>query len=1083
MEEPMEPMERPADGPMDGPMETLPGAQAPEGFFPSLKRWVRYLYFLRFSLALWLFAPLLCGLNMYLTTSLTSGIMTPETWQQFICVAFFLVSAGFVALISARVVLINGPERWDLCYNYDKKLPKQRTDRDDGRPRSLVSLIVNPKAEKEWLAFLLGQFWNFWVFGYLIWNAYKAAVGPWWAVWLGLLIGTLLAGFMWGAANAWYYWTYEPVEDGEEGKPVRLGANAARTILFPRSFFHLARPDPGKFSEDTIEGAATWLSHNDPGLLVRFVQRPLRFAARLYLQSPGYAYEPKGKDGKPLEPKFYEGHSFSILSIAVFIALYLMIWPLSAPVPAVTSSLIAIGITSIGGLSMVLFFAGPVAQYLWKNWRSKPVQGKKQKPAELPLFWTRIWLSAATIIFLGAVVGLWFFTSAERFPILATILILVIFLCWFLCGLSFFFDRYRVPVVVMLIVGLVLPSFVGLDNAIGPDCQHGKLWFNLAENREERYFSAISLNAQEPLAQAPVETPPEILSRYLEQHPEENEQNAPLIIVTSTGGGLHASAWTTAVLARLEDAFDNGIKTQNGATAADQTSHPGSFREHLLLASTVSGGSVGLMSYLRELKSDSPNFIRMQTDAQCSSLEAVGWGLVYNDMPKAFIPLIPELVLPLSNGQDDLDHSALAKDRTWSLRKGIARNVQNDYCEETWNRDHPTPMTFGEWVKALFSPRWLLFKNIEDRKNSIEPNEKQLTLRTLMPSESSVNGSKYAFPAFAMNTTAFETGARFLLANYKLADRTLDSPCNYRANSFLDSFHTANPDDKNALVSDLPLATAAQLSGTFPYVSSATRAPWLFQSNVSSVHFVDGGYYDNDGTASAVEFLRYALGNPLPVPPPDAKIPPTQHVGPCENETEADRKEEYEQNLKKFPTIEQRVTTAHPLRILLIEIRNSGDEGGDKPNQVGDRNNSTTPANLLTQLGAPLLGFWQAGHESNTGRNRIHTSQLEHALNGRLEIHRVVLSDNYATCLVKTDPLNWSLTPAQRQEVQASATGFSTGAFKTYSYKDPGQLGGSGDSSCKTSHEILDRYTDAHRWFFDKTEADWKSQSDSGNPE
>src|SRR5580700_10748124 len=97
-------------------------------FLDAAKRWVRYAYFMRFALALWLFAPLLCLLDARTGfKTLTSGVMTPETLQQYICVSFFLVSAGFVALICARVVLVNGPSRFDTCYD----------EHNDGRPSTL----------------------------------------------------------------------------------------------------------------------------------------------------------------------------------------------------------------------------------------------------------------------------------------------------------------------------------------------------------------------------------------------------------------------------------------------------------------------------------------------------------------------------------------------------------------------------------------------------------------------------------------------------------------------------------------------------------------------------------------------------------------------------------------------------------------------------------------------------------------------------------------------------------------------------------------------------------------------------------
>ncbi|HET6218655.1 MAG TPA: hypothetical protein VFE27_16655 [Acidobacteriaceae bacterium] len=48
-------------------------------FLHQAMRWVRYAYFMRFSLGLWFFAPILCWLNTSSARTLTSGIMTPET--------------------------------------------------------------------------------------------------------------------------------------------------------------------------------------------------------------------------------------------------------------------------------------------------------------------------------------------------------------------------------------------------------------------------------------------------------------------------------------------------------------------------------------------------------------------------------------------------------------------------------------------------------------------------------------------------------------------------------------------------------------------------------------------------------------------------------------------------------------------------------------------------------------------------------------------------------------------------------------------------------------------------------------------
>ena len=173
------------------------------GFLDKAKRWVRYGYFLRFSLALWLFAPLLCVLDTTGFKTLTSGVMTPETLQQYICVAFFLVSAGFVALICARVVLINGPERWDKCYDQKARDAKRTMAAHPASPPCLPTT----QAKNEWWALLLSQLPNVGVYWYLIVNGSGQEVHAT-DIWLGLILGSVLAVIVWWVVNACYYLTY-----------------------------------------------------------------------------------------------------------------------------------------------------------------------------------------------------------------------------------------------------------------------------------------------------------------------------------------------------------------------------------------------------------------------------------------------------------------------------------------------------------------------------------------------------------------------------------------------------------------------------------------------------------------------------------------------------------------------------------------------------------------------------------------------------------------------------------------------------------------------------------------------------------
>ncbi len=904
-------------------------------FLKAAFRWVRYLYFLRFSLGLLAFAPLMIVLNGTGACTLIRGILVPEHWEQYLCVTFFLVSAGFAALVLARVVLANGPERFN-----------------EGIPSTLKLLLVNDNAHwlLETVAVVLFQLPNLYVFFEMFGNSQSEGV-PASEIWPGFLIGTVLAGFIWWSANAWFYLTYD-IPAQEPGKIV-LGKTAARTMLFPRAWFGLHRPGTDLAAQPppaaTLETAYTPLRYS---WLTKGVVAFAGVCNRL-VRLTGYLYP----NGTP-----YEGHIFVLVTTVVLTLVYVVTWPLTAPVPARGLSIVMLVVlAAAGGLILVVF------------WGATPGSGGR-------LFKWQLTMTIGVAGFWLADFILYVRTAAERFPVFAVLLLTVTLVMWVLAGIAFFVDRYRVPVLTTLLVLATLPRMLG--------------WYG---DSEEHYFSTTV--AKGDAATAALPTPAAVLDMRLADLPAANQSDYPLIIVTSTGGGLHASAWTSAVLAQLEMAFQNANLP---------------FRQNVLLMSTVSGGSVGLLSYLREIENPSgPNWVRMQTTAQCSSLEAVGWALAYYDIPKATIPFMP-LILPQSSGDGDLSAGPLFKDRTWALRKAFGRNLSNPYCNGDW----PTVVHYFAPQQDKNTPQQESYLQPEDAESQNEGRniESWLAVRNLIPASGKMP------PAFTMNTTTVERGERFLLSNYHLPQYPLDSASDYPAQSFVDAFGCCK--DK---VFDLPLATAAQLSATFPIVSSATRAP--VSADWHSVHMVDGGYYDNDGTASILEFLRYALVRPK------------------------DEKTMDPEELQHHESIDSKLQNNRKLRILLIEIRNSpetliNDETVNKDTQrVGGGRGAVAEAwNLLDQAMAPLEGFWNAGHEAVTARNLASLSLLERALQDRLQVHRVVFPDLNSAEEVGTDPLSWSLTPKERTEVLSSSC--------------PQKMGGS--------------YKEVVEWFR-KPSGDWKS--------
>lgn len=101
-------------------------------------------------------------------------------------------------------------------------------------------------------------------------------------------------------------------------------------------------------------------------------------------------------------------------------------------------------------------------------------------------------------------------------------------------------------------------------------------------------------------------------------------------------------------------------------------------------------------------------------------------------------------------------------------------------------------------------------------------------------------------PAIVMNATITETGERLLFATTKLTGQCGGGGALVDATEL----HTIN--DKTF---DVRVVTAARLSATFPYVTPASRS----DGPGPQPHIVDGGYYDNYGMATLVEWLDEAL--------------------------------------------------------------------------------------------------------------------------------------------------------------------------------------------------------------------------------
>ena len=164
-----------------------------------------------------------------------------------------------------------------------------------------------------------------------------------------------------------------------------------------------------------------------------------------------------------------------------------------------------------------------------------------------------------------------------------------------LAGVTFFWDRYRLPLLVILLVYFWLAGF---------------------SIKADHYYRVWTRPSPDPEL-----TPGEIIGRAAQQH-------RPIVVVAAGGGGIQSAAWTTSVL----DQLGKRLKADSGG-AYDL---PHSIR----LISGVSGGSVGGMFYAECFNESEPDFSHSFQAACSSSLGPTIRGLLRQDLWRALMPFL-----------------------------------------------------------------------------------------------------------------------------------------------------------------------------------------------------------------------------------------------------------------------------------------------------------------------------------------------------------------------------------------------------------------------------------------------------------
>ena len=232
---------------------------------------------------------------------------------------------------------------------------------------------------------------------------------------------------------------------------------------------------------------------------------------------------------------------------------------------------------------------------------------------------------------------------------LSYVVMLILLLCAVLPGVTFFFDKYRMPVLLPIVA---LPLVVG-------HCA-----------RSDHFFQLQNAAADPP------PTAGEALAAG---------GRSKAIVIAINGGGIQAAAWAAQVLTGLEER----ARAESLASFADS----------VRLVSSVSGGGVGAAYFLNEYRPSSgfdprADLEAVRKNATSSSLHAVGWGLLYWDIRRPY--------LPWSVGLFD--------DRGFALERAWRRAVGLDAPLSSWRagvRDGHRPAVLFNATAADLGTRYL----------------------------------------------------------------------------------------------------------------------------------------------------------------------------------------------------------------------------------------------------------------------------------------------------------------------------------------------------------------------------------------
>ena len=282
--------------------------------------------------------------------------------------------------------------------------------------------------------------------------------------------------------------------------------------------------------------------------------------------------------------------------------------------------------------------------------------------------------------------------------------------------------------------------------------------------------------------------------RLQAQHPPGPDGKYPVLLVATEGGGIRAAYWTAAVLTSLTDTVPT-------------------FSDHLFAISAVSGGALGSSVYDALLVRRGDYKVRL----------------------------------------DEVDYTPQAGEQ-YSLRLA---------AKEMLSEDALAP-TLAAMMQPDFAQRFIPFVCLPDRASALQGGWNRAWRSTIArrgaPDElfsggflSMLHGRESTLPSLFLNGTIVETGQRIIATNLRITD----------GNDYQDL--SKSVDLFGAIGADISVSTAVNNSARFTYMAPAGTllraqqgtggSPLKCEPGKRCEHVVDGGYFENSGSATVADLL------------------------------------------------------------------------------------------------------------------------------------------------------------------------------------------------------------------------------------